>query len=161
MMYQLWNFLVCAAHRQLCNAPMLAHHAYTFGLAYMCVSEPYGHYYIPFFFGLVELTNVPLTIIEVLGYFPTLEAKFPVFKALNEYCFVASFFVIRVFMWSFFSYEFVTGNIALLYSDALRSPAVVYFYLVGITGLSFLQAMWAWKILVLLLNQGEQKGKNQ
>jgi hypothetical protein len=150
-----------ASFNELRSAVMLGHHAFTFMLAYLCVMGPYGHYYIAFFFGLVEVSNLPLTAIEVLGYFPAVKARFPMIKTLNEYLFVLLFFFFRVFCWPVIGYEFIVGNLTLLAQPAvLRSAEAVYFYILGISGLTGLQIMWAWKIIELLVFPEKQKERN-
>lgn len=151
LMYQVWNLCATIALNQVRSVTMIGHHTYTILLSYFSASGPYGHYYVPFYFGLIELSNLPLTAIEVMDYFPWIKEKHPFLKTLSEGFFVLSFFIFRIFMWVAVSHGFIIENIALLNNpEVLRSAGVVYFYLSGTVALSALQFFWAYQIIKVL-----------
>ena len=81
--YQGWNLLLCFYCADLRDMAMIIHHALVTVLAYTGL-YPYVHSDAMFFFGVAELTNVPLTIIDIFKYLPELKAEFP--KVMHLHC---------------------------------------------------------------------------
>ena len=55
---------------------MIIHHTLVAILAYFGL-HPYVHADAMFFFGVAELTNIPLTVMDVFKYLPSLKANYP------------------------------------------------------------------------------------
>ena len=66
--HQTWNFIACVALDDLRKVEMLVHHALTAAIAVLCL-HPFLHGFGFFFFGVVELTNLPLNMVEMLMLF--------------------------------------------------------------------------------------------
>ena len=62
--YQGWNLLYTLVNADQFSWNMVGHHGVTGLLAYFGLS-PYLHCYGLFFFGIAELTNIPLTFVDV------------------------------------------------------------------------------------------------
>lgn len=157
--YQGWNFLLCLFNRDLCDPAMLGHHAVTAALAYFGLA-PYLHYMGLFYFGIAELTNVPLTVVDIFKYFPDLAKQYPILNDLCRYSFALSFIILRLIVWPIFSYTyFWTGSIDLIRSEKAHSLFVVIFFLSANVFLTFLQFFWGSKIFGFLFKSSKSKAK--
>ena len=156
--YQLWNFFLCFCIKDLTDIKMMGHHFATAMLGYFAL-HPYLHYYALYFFGLSEIINTPLTILDIFKYFPQYEKISPIFNLLLKGFFVVSYFLFRVFFWTYYSYEFWIGSIDLLVSNNAHSPFVVIFILVSNLFLTGLQFYWGFLILKLLRSEVGKKEK--
>lgn len=145
IVYQYYDALVCLVTNDLRDPTMLMHHIVTGTLGYFCLA-PYAHYWAPFFFGMVEITNIPLTGMEIFDFFPDYQKKFPLFHDVLRGCFVLGFYIIRLMMWPYIGYYFVKGSLELLFSNEGHSNFVVLFYVLSCAFLSVLQAYWGFKI---------------
>jgi hypothetical protein len=122
---------------------------FTATLGYFAL-HPFLHYYAVFFFGIAEVTNIPLTFVEIFDHFPDIREKMPL---LNEVCrvgFAISFILIRMIAWPIISYDFWIGLIDLLRTEQAHSAFVVWVYLIANTFLSGLQLLWGSTIISLL-----------
>lgn len=156
--YQGWNVLLCLFNADLRDPAMIGHHIATFSLAYFGLN-PYVHYYALFFFGFAEMTNIPLTLVDIFKYFPDLKEKYP---TLNEICrisFAVSFIIIRLIIWPYISYGFWVGSIDLLQSGKAHSPFVVFVFLGANIFLTGLQFLWGSKIFGFLF-KGSKKSSS-
>jgi hypothetical protein len=154
--YQGWNVLLCLVNADLRDPAMIGHHIATFSLAYFGLN-PYVHYYALFFFGFAEMTNIPLTLVDIFKYFPDLKEKF---STINEICrisFALSFIVLRLIVWPYVSYGFWVGSLNLLQSGEAHSPLVVFVFLAANIFLTGLQFFWGSKIFGFLFKKSDKK----
>lgn len=157
--YQGWNALLCFFNADLRDPAMIGHHIATFSLAYFGLN-PYVHYYALFFFGFAEMTNIPLTLVDIFKYFPDLKEKYP---TLNEICrisFAVSFIIIRLFVWPYISYYFWVGSLDVLNSGKAHSSMVVIVFLVANLFLTGLQFFWGSKIFGFLFKSNKKEKTN-
>ena len=149
--YQLYNFAICFILPKDCGQiANYAHHASTAFLAYF-VLYPYVNYYAFFFVGIAEATNIPLTVVDACRAFPKLKEQIPKTNTMARLIFAISFFIVRVFWWPYVSYTFWLLSIDLIRNgDAtkIHNIFVVYIFLIGNIGLTFLQFFWGQKILL-------------
>eukprot|EP00045_Choanoeca_perplexa_P007937 m.72824 g.72824 ORF g.72824 m.72824 type:complete len:304 (+) comp14285_c0_seq1:872-1783(+) len=113
--------------------------------------------YCYFFFGLIEVTNIPLTIIDIFKHYPDLIKQYPnTYTAIRNF-FAISFILFRLIMWPIVSFEFWTATLTALSSGQiakatrfgqpwLETTAAVTF-LVANAGLTFLQCLWGKTII--------------
>ena len=166
--YQGWNLLLCFFNADLRDPAMIGHHLVTGSLAYFGLA-PYLHYYGLFFFGVAELTNVPLTIVDVFKYFPDLAKKLSILNELSRVSFAVSFILLRLIVWPYFSYHFALGSIDLLttnFHTKCHSGFVVGFFLFANVFLTGLQFFWGSKIVGFLFKgnkkeKGDSKGEKK
>ena len=154
--YQGWNALLCLFNADLRDPAMIGHHIATGSLAYFGL-HPYVHYYGLFFFGFAELTNIPLTIVDIFKYFPDLKAKFPALNDLCRVAFAVSFILLRLLLWPYVSFEFWTGSLALLQEGKAHSIFVVSVFLGANIFLTGLQFFWGSKIVGFLFKSNSKK----
>jgi hypothetical protein len=84
---------------------VLLHHVATAVLACFCLS-PLCHYYITYFFGISEISSLPLCIITILNECPTFKISHPLFNTLMEGSFGLSFIIIRIFYFVYLMKDF-------------------------------------------------------
>jgi hypothetical protein len=156
--YQGWNVLLCFFNADLRDPAMIGHHLATFSLAYFGLN-PYVHYYALFFFGFAEITNIPLTMVDIFKYFPDLKEKFPTLNELCRVSFALSFIVLRLIVWPYVSYTFWVGSINLLQSGEAHSSFVVFVFLAANIFLTGLQFFWGSKIFGFLFKSNKKNPK--
>merc|ERR1712000_271943 len=108
---------------------------------------PYAQYYALFFFGIAEVTSIPLNVIDVFKYLPHFSARYPGVYSVAKYLFVSGFFLIRIIVWPFFSYELWFGCQDLLLTNTAHSNFVVIFFLGANLFLTGLQFYWGYLII--------------
>jgi hypothetical protein len=156
--YQGWNVLLCFFNADLRDPAMIGHHLATFSLAYFGLN-PYVHYYGLFFFGFAELTNVPLTMVDIFKYFPDLKEKMPIVNEICRVSFAISFIIVRLLIWPYISYQFWLGSLELLNNQTAHSVFVVLVFLGANIFLTGLQFFWGSKIFGFLFKK-EKKHKH-
>ena len=105
--YQFWNTIASLGLAQFFEAAMIGHHSITCLLAYVCRGTSL-HYYACFYFGLAEITNLPLHIVDTFKQFPEYRKDY---SAIDEVCkvlFAIGFFILRIFYWTQLSYGMYT-----------------------------------------------------
>eukprot|EP01098_Paradermamoeba_levis_P009946 TRINITY_DN4170_c0_g1_i1.p1 TRINITY_DN4170_c0_g1~~TRINITY_DN4170_c0_g1_i1.p1 ORF type:complete len:250 (+),score=50.91 TRINITY_DN4170_c0_g1_i1:128-877(+) len=149
--YQLYDLLVCLWVAELRTAPMIIHHALTATLAYISLQSPFAHSYVIFFFGVSEVSNIFLTLIDLLKMFPRF--AFAPLEMISQAGFILSYFVFRIGFWSVISVKFWIGSFGLLESGKAHSKAVVWTVLLSNIVLTVLQFYWATFILAAIRDQ--------
>jgi hypothetical protein len=157
--YQGWNLLLCFLNKDLMDPAMIGHHLVTGSLAYFGLA-PYLHYHGLFFFGFAEVTNIPLTFVDIFKYMPELKEKIPIFNEVCRITFAVSFIIIRLIIWPFISFDFVKGSIALLQSGKAHSNFVVGFFVFANVFLTGLQFFWGSKIFGFLFKKKSKDKKD-
>lgn len=150
--YQGWNFLLCLVNADLRDPAMIGHHVVTGTLAYFGLF-PYLHYKGLFYMGVAELTNVPLTIVDIFKYFPDMAKKYSGLNEFSRISFALSFVLIRLLYWPYFSLDFWRGSIELIASGKAHSNFVVGFFLAANVFLTGLQFFWGSKIFGFLFKK--------
>lgn len=150
--FQGWNVLLCFFSPDLRDPAMIGHHLATASLGFLGLA-PYLHGAGLFFFGLAEISNIPLTVYDIFKYQVKngwQESYAGLFK-LSQVTFALSFIILRLIMWPIKSWTFWNGSIELLQSGKAHSQFAVGFFLIANIFLTFLQFMWGWTIIKFLL----------
>ena len=161
--YQGWNFLLCVLSfsksitggTDLWDPAMIGHHFVTGSLAYFGLA-PYLHFYGLFYFGIAELTNIPLTVMDVFKYFKDMATANPTLNSITRTTFAISFIILRLVIWPIYSYPFWVGSLKLIgYGESedgkIHSYFVVGFFLFANIFLTSLQFFWGSKIFSSIL----------
>jgi hypothetical protein len=157
--YQTWNLICCIIHNEFRNAPMIGHHVVTGMLAYFGLF-PYAQYYALFYFGIAEITSIPLSAINIFKYLPHLSEKYPLLYNISKNSFAIGFFIVRIFIWPCVSYDLWFGCQDLLKTNKAHSRFVVNYFLFSNLFLTFLQFYWGYLILRKALGGGgKEKAK--
>lgn len=144
--YQFWLIILCLVMNDLREIAMIGHHVVTFGLSYVCLHPILG-YFVCFYFGLAELTNIPLTLYDTFKYFPELKKSMPILAELTKYLFVFGFYVLRIGIWSYVTYDMIKVDLyPLIVSGKAHSYPVMIFFLCAAAFLTGLQWLWGYKI---------------
>ena len=140
----------------LFDEAMIGHHFVTGSLAYFGL-HPYLHYYGMFYFGIAELTNIPLTIMDVFKYFKHWADKYPTLNSIIRTTFGVSFILLRLIMWPILSAPFWEGSLTMLYNGTAHSPFVVAYFLAANLFLTGLQFLWGQKIVSSIIMKKPKK----
>jgi hypothetical protein len=154
--YQGWNVVLCLLNADLRDPAMIGHHIATGSLAYFGL-HPYVHYYALFFFGFSELTNIPLTMVDIFKYFPELKDNMSIVNEVCRVTFAVSFIAIRIIMWPIVSYQFWLDSFDLLQTGAAHSNFVVGVFLGANIFLTGLQFLWGSKIVGFLFKKPKKE----
>ena len=144
--YQLWNLVACILHNEYRDVATIGHHVVTAGLAY-CGFAPYAQYYALFYFGVAEVTTIPLNIMTIFKHVPQLSANYPNVYTNSRNVFVVGYFIVRIFWWPVVSYELFFGCMDLLNNNLAHSNIVVWYFLFANLFLTGLQFFWAYLIV--------------
>ena len=154
--YQLWNLVACLLHNEYRDLAGIGHHIVTSGLAYMGF-HPYAQYYALFYFGVAELTTIPLNAVTIFKHLPHLSTQYPFLYQLARNSFVVSYFIVRIFWWPVVSYELFFGCIDLLTNNKAHSTFVVCYFLFANMFLTGLQFYWGYLIVRKALRPARNK----
>jgi hypothetical protein len=144
--YQVYNIFVCLIHNEMRTFDSIAHHVVTSCLAYFGL-YPFAQYYALFYFGIAELTTLPLNVMETFKYLPGLAKDHSDMYSLSRLVFASSFFLIRLIFWPMVSFELWFGCQDLLRSNQAHSNFVVGFFLFANLFLTGLQFYWGYLII--------------
>ena len=125
---------------------MMGHHAVTMLLGFLNL-HPYIHYQIIYFGGVIELSNIPLTVYDMFKHFPKLEKRFPSIMAASKFTFALSYVVLRLILWLVNAYGFHVDSIAYLQSGTAHSVTTVLINQTGNVFLTGLQLFWGKKVV--------------
>jgi hypothetical protein len=145
--FQSWNLILCLINgKDLYDPTMLVHHALT-ALAAGAGLYPFMQQYATFFIGLVELSGIPLTFIDVFKYFPGLARRYPLVNSLSRSSFAVLFLTLRVVLYPVYCYRLSVELLQLLRSGGAHSTGVVCIFLLEIIFFVLLQQYWGWKVV--------------
>ena len=121
--YQLWSIPIGIYLIQE-SIPMIVHHVTVIVCASMSGFLRYGfRYYTPFFYGMVELSSLPLAMMNAFKDHPnTLQYYYPKTNANIRYLFAAIFLYIRIVLFIPKKYCFLRDHILLWTSIHQRYP---------------------------------------
>lgn len=112
---------------------------------------PYGQSFAIYFYGIIELTNVPLTIVDIFKYFPHLAKAYPLVNDMARYSFAVSFFVLRLSLWPYFLYSLWVVCIHILFDPNPKYPSLTVMILIVSIILTYLQYFWGYKIVYFVI----------
>merc|ERR1711884_678905 len=135
------------------SSVMLAHHGAVLTLAILVALAPFSHWGAPFLAGLIEFTNLPLTVMDLFKSFKDLQQRFPGTFLASQAIFAIGFFVLRVVLWLPIFGLIFSDSITFLRiggAQGLQFAAAAYMIPTGgfLTGL---QLLWAWKIVKMIM----------
>jgi len=156
--YNLWALPVGLAIKE--PSEMIFHHVAVLLVASLPAFFTNGfRYFTPFFFGLIEISSVPLVMMNAFRENPHLDREYPITSLIAGGSFAVSFIVTRVIMWMPQSYDFCRLAFLLCYtSESFGGRAILGAGILANFFLTALQLFWARKIIngvmdVLLLSK--------
>ena len=147
--YQFWNFVICLVIDEMRDVLLLVHHVAS-GLCALFSVHPFLQYYGLFFFGVPEITSVPLTFVSLTKSFPSLKTDYPIMYEMNKWTFGILFLVIRLAMWTYVSVFYWIDTVHLLTAVDAPEPHsmfVVGYYCFANVVLTGMQYFWGFKII--------------
>jgi len=119
-------------------------------------------YYIPYFYGLIEISSVPLSIMNQFKQNEGWIRAYPEMYQTVRVVFAVTFLLVRVVLWTPFYWSFWAHATLLLYSSENISTTVILtvFNLSSLV-LTFLQYFWASKIISAMVKRGDQSKKKE
>ena len=152
--YQGWNVFLSIFLDVLRDPFMIGHHIATGLLGYLGL-HPYLHYRALFFFGMAEVTNIPLTVYDSCKKMGWKDG--PLFAA-SQATFAISFIIFRLILWPIYSFQFWIDSYELLTTGKdkhsgkqTHSNLVVMIFVLSNLFLTFLQFMWGKQVIVGLM----------
>jgi len=145
--FQLYEISCCVFEKKLRgdNFEMIAHHFAALLLSVLGLEYVYLHYYAPFFFGLVELSSIPLSVMDLFKDFKPLQKVYPTLFELSRSIFAVIFLVVRVGYWPVVSYLFWCDSLDELAAGSQPKPLVYTFCVCNVV-LTSLQLFWGWLV---------------
>jgi hypothetical protein len=146
--YQFWNFVLSCIFVELSKIELLAHHLAVGFLQYMgmCGFVNRDSY---FFIGIVEFTNVPLSILEAFRAIPAWQDEYKMAYDCLRIIFAFSFVVIRLILWPLLATPIVVDLVYDIIEGKAHSNLVVAIFVMSTFLLTALQFIWGKKIIKL------------
>ena len=151
LVYQGLNALVCVLVKDLRKLEMISHHLLAFLLA-LCGMNSFLHYWAIFFFGITEISSIPLTIMSIMRIlYGKNKNEYYAYK-ISRSSFALLFIIIRLIYWPVYYTNCIYEAIYLYSNNKLN---YVYFYTFTIisTALTGLQLYWGTKIVNTLVTK--------
>eukprot|EP00931_Biecheleriopsis_adriatica_P065738 TRINITY_DN40217_c0_g1_i1.p1 TRINITY_DN40217_c0_g1~~TRINITY_DN40217_c0_g1_i1.p1 ORF type:complete len:267 (-),score=45.10 TRINITY_DN40217_c0_g1_i1:161-931(-) len=152
-------FTLVSRDKALLKPELLGHHTVTIACMLLCL-HPFGHSRVGIFFGLTELSTIPLNIVDTFKNFKGLAAMYPALATASRVTFGLSFLVLRVLLTGIVSYDFQLDLLELYQTGSAHSLVAVAFSSLSNGFVVALQLYWAMLIikgLVKMIN-GKAKG---
>ena len=140
---------------------LIGHHVIT-AIVMVLALQPFGHAYIGIFFGLTELSTLPLNVMDTLKQFKHVAKAFPFVALVCRLTFAIAFLVLRVGLTTYVSIGFQRDCYELYSTGTAHSVAAVVFSSLANLFICALQLYWARLIVngvVSTLTGGRKKGK--
>jgi len=140
--FQIWDLFVTAAmalSNEVKNQMQhIVHHASTVllvSLALLNGQHGFMMYYGAFFFGVSEISSLPLAVMDLFKYSPELQEAYPNVNEAVKVSFGVLFLIIRCIYWPYVSVDF--WKTTLVSSAPLWLQLIWYFFNIALTLLQF------------------------
>mmetsp|Transcript_19647 Transcript_19647/g.59505 ORF Transcript_19647/g.59505 Transcript_19647/m.59505 type:complete len:266 (+) Transcript_19647:116-913(+) len=124
---------------------MIPHHVMMVG-ASRVAKMPYANYTAYFFAGIVELSNVPLRMVNIFRMMPSLREykALALIEMLNMVVFALLFFFLRIFLWGYLSFTLTMSAEAHIRRGVIAKDLAVASRVgsVLLAGFTVMQAYW-------------------
>jgi len=164
--FQIWDFFVTLLMTTELKGQMqhLIHHASSTTLCTLgLLNGPHGFllYYAPFFFGVSEISSLPLAFMDLFKYSKELTNKFPQTNEAIRSTFAVLFLLLRCVYWPFVAVDFWVTT--LNSSAPIWLRGIWYFFNIALT---LLQYYWGHLIVLGIIkmikgSQSDQAGLAQ
>jgi len=136
--YQIFSLTAAAIHGAPINTIEMIMHHIGAGLIGFLSLAPYVQTYAVFYGGFVELSNIPLTYIDICKHWPYLRKAYPTFHDVNRIVFAFVFVVLRNVMWPYYTCKL--GYDLYMLKDSLPYSVIggTMFCMISLTALQFI-----------------------
>lgn len=137
---------------------MIVHH-----IAVICVASTSTfltcgfRYFIPFFYGVIEISSVPLSVMNAFKNNPDWIKAYPDIYGKVRLLFGITFLVVRVVLWTPFYWDFITLAMMLWRSSEGSTKVILGVFNAASIVLTMLQYFWASKIVSAMVKVGSKK----
>jgi hypothetical protein len=131
----------------LLKPEVLGHHLVTAGAMWLCL-YPFGHSYAGIFFGITELSTIPLNVVDTFKNFKALRPIYPTTEFIAKASFSLSFLILRVGLTGKVSYDFQVDLFA-LYTTGQAMPSVPAVLFASAANLFTCGLQGYWAILIV------------
>eukprot|EP00929_Paragymnodinium_shiwhaense_P017384 TRINITY_DN126580_c0_g1_i1.p1 TRINITY_DN126580_c0_g1~~TRINITY_DN126580_c0_g1_i1.p1 ORF type:complete len:274 (+),score=44.65 TRINITY_DN126580_c0_g1_i1:63-884(+) len=135
------------------------HHLVSLAMIMICYM-PYAHAFVPYFCGIVHITDAFLTVIGLFELLPALEDKSTAQFAL-KLVYGILYFVVRVILWLLVFMLFVLDNVSDLVNGTEHNTPVILLTLVGASILTWHQLSWIPSVFRMAFNMKERPDPNR
>ena len=148
--YQVWSIPIGIFYVNE-SKEMILHHL---GVVFTASCGAFSHfgfrYWLPFFFGVFELSSVPLAIMNTFNDHPDAAKKYPLANLVSRVSFVVSFMYIRVWKWLPVGPLYMRNNFFLFLTTGFGATKlfVLIQFFFGVY-LGYLQLYWALMVVRL------------
>ena len=168
-MQLLWDIPTTILIKDLYSPLMLVHHVGMAVLAVVCLVSQFGQSYLPFFTGVVELSSIPLAIVDIFhpskfGSYAEASACLGTLNLVCRLLFVLSFLAIRGLMFPFIALFRATPDLLSLLAsgdDGWFAPALGLVIAAGFTGLQLHWGSLILKQLIKMVSGGQSKATRE
>jgi len=162
--YQVWSIPVGIFYVNESTEMILHHFCVVFAASCGAFSNFGFRYWLPFFFGVFELSSVPLAIMNTFKDHPDAARKYPLFHHSSRVIFVTSFLYIRFWKWLPVGPLYMRNNFFLFLTTdfGFTKLFVLLQFLAGVY-LGYLQLYWTLMVArlsieaITKLSQGKRK----
>lgn len=133
------------------NAQMIFHHLGVVFAATLGAFSTFGfRYWLPFFFGVFEISSIPLAAINTFNDHREAKTKYPLLHNLSRISFFVSFLYIRIYLWLFVGPLYIRNDFFLFLTteDTLTKAFVLIQWIFGLY-LGYLQLYWGWMVAMI------------
>jgi len=158
ILYQGWNTVITLLNKDLYSLIYVIHHIFVIFAGLIGLTN-YAQYILIVYFGLLEISNIFLSIVEYARYEKYIVNN-KILYNINNLLFAISFYVVRIFLFQYYNY----GLINLIFSkkDILfENQYIVQTIMSLITTLllSFMQFFWGYKIYKKIIRTINKKNE--
>ena len=161
IMFQGWNLILCLFLSELNDMTMLAHHTVVILSCQGSLQSKFMQYYSLYMYGILEISNIFLTFMDVFKLFPTLIENYPLLYQIIRNSFAVSFIIVRLIGFPYYMYFFERDLIYLFWNPKYRlipiSDSYLLFVFSSTIFVVILQFYWGSIIIRSLLGTGKKK----
>eukprot|EP00536_Pseudo-nitzschia_multiseries_P001964 jgi/Psemu1/182434/e_gw1.26.61.1 len=158
--YQCWSIPAGVFYANESKEMILHHLGVVFAASCGAFSHFGFRYWLPFFFGVFEISSVPLAIVNTFKDHPDAAKRHPLLNHASRVSFVISFLYIRVWKWLPVGPLYMRNNFFLFLTTGygLTKVFVLLQFLFGVY-LGYLQMYWA--LIVVKISFDAVAGKKK
>jgi hypothetical protein len=151
ILYQGWNTVITYLNKDLYSIAYILHHLFVILLGIIGLQN-YCQYYTIVYFGLLEISNIFLSIIEY-GKYEKYIILNKILYNVNNLLFVFSFYILRIILFQYTNY-LMFGSLLYERDKIFSNKYIVQTYIILISTLllSYLQFHWGYKIYKEIIN---------
>ena len=150
MLYQIWNLVLCFILNELKVTTMYIHHTIVIVSCQGFLKYKIMQYYTLYMYGVLEVTNVFLSVMDTFKLVPTLPMQFPWSYQAIRFLFIVSFICIRLVFLPYYMYFMLYDCWYLIKHPEEKSVEIsqeyLVFVMVAAVGMLGLQYVWGWYI---------------